>query len=1217
MSDRWEKIVSLLAKANLLSSSNRIDFIDNADSVTESTKREAKSLLGWQGRADDVLATIENARHLSSEKINGRYSLLQEINRGGMGVVYRAHDHDVKRLVAVKFISNSAKSSSSIERFRREARVVAKLDHPNIVTVYDFGRDDRSGLYFLVMPLIEGGSLRDLLRHGPMENEDIQEIVGQIGSALEYAHSQGIIHRDIKPENILISEKAKRRHFRLGDFGLARELNSTRLTQSGAIVGSIPYLSPEQVAGNPTTILSDIYSFGTILYECACGATPFTGNPHHLLYQIAHRPSPSIPKSLGLDDKLELGILTCLQKDPARRPQSVGDLLDTISSSVGAGSLQPSESEHGSRGRRSEISRRNVLVGTAAAALTIATTLDLLSFSKNNSITTLNDRPQEDGPNFPGRDGSDNLRWIARSESIHRKWMHSATLLQNGRILVAGGVDISNDTTNTAEIYNPLSNSWAEAPQMVYARVRHAATLLPNGRVLLTGGVGNGGHLRTAEVFDPLAGPSGAWTRVSNMNGSRSRHTATLLLDGRVLVVGGEEGVSSAEIYDYREDQWYPVESLREGRGLHTATLLRDGRVLVAGGGRSGMRLDLTEIFDPREEAWTLAGRLNQARFLFTATLLHDGRVLAVGGSPGSDSLRSVEFFDVQSQRWVLGPELNLGRYRHTANLLPDGRLLVVSGRNSKTNNRLLDSVEIFDPRSSSSGGWKLIENVLEGRERHTSTMLRTGKVFVVGGGTDKEDVTPLNSTSSIGSFHGGTWARASRRNNEGQGARIALLPSGRVLVVGGANPMTETRIKQHFASTELFDPSVDRWIPMQDMAEQRSSHSISLLPDGRVLVAGGHSFSSPDRAGGFLATAEIFKEDEEGGGEWSSAADMVGPRGGHAATCLYDGTVLVTGGRRGGRALLALAELYDPAVDRWRALSRMNVPRRGHGAVLLPDGRVLVVGGRDGSNFQTARTEIFDPDFGDYGRWQIAPDLAEPRTSHGMQLLNDGRVLVMGGFSGAALSSTEIFDPSKGVRGEWSRAASMSRPRMQFSTVVLSDGRVMAIGGVDGSVSESTEIYDPELDQWTESSPMAFRRRVHKSLLLPSGKIFVLGGHETDARTIAELFDPYSIAGEKPILLDSQNPFVLGTGFRISGRNLRGWTGSSGGNDVQNSSTNYPLAQIRSVSTGQTEVLLPETWSSTSFLSKPIHRFPVGYATINVWVNGVPGNSITVRVVA
>ena len=261
----------------------------------------------------------------------GGYELLQEIARGGMGIVYKARQIKANRTVALKMIlGGHFASAEDVKRFETEASAAATLDHPNIVPIFEVG--EHEGRHFYSMGFIDGKSLSEMLRDGPLAPKEAARIVRQVAQAVEYAHSQGIIHRDLKPQNILLSHGGSPR---VADFGLAKQLSGTsELTATGQILGTPNYMSPEQARGDGAAIgpLSDVYSLGAVLYCLLIGRPPFqAANAIETLRQVVTQ-EPVSPRLLNgaVDRDLETITLKCLQKQPAKRYQSASDLADDL-----------------------------------------------------------------------------------------------------------------------------------------------------------------------------------------------------------------------------------------------------------------------------------------------------------------------------------------------------------------------------------------------------------------------------------------------------------------------------------------------------------------------------------------------------------------------------------------------------------------------------------------------------------------------------------------------------------------------------------------------------------------------------------------------------------------------------------------------------------------------------------------------------------------------
>jgi ABC-type transport system substrate-binding protein len=247
-----------------------------------------------------------------------------------MGVVYRASDPLLNRDVAIKLIPPTLLNPETEQRFQREAQLVAQMDHPAVVPIFDFGKHE--GSLFFVMPVVEGTNLRWFQRDGTLTLGEVIDIGIQVAEALEYSHSRGVTHRDIKPENVMVvREDGGRLRVRIMDFGLARGAAESRVTKTGTIAGTLSYMSPEQVAASGIDHRTDIYSLGTVLYECLAGEPPFSGELQSVLYRIVHE-IPQPPRAVGADisEDLESIVLSCIAKEPAKRPQRAAEVAESL-----------------------------------------------------------------------------------------------------------------------------------------------------------------------------------------------------------------------------------------------------------------------------------------------------------------------------------------------------------------------------------------------------------------------------------------------------------------------------------------------------------------------------------------------------------------------------------------------------------------------------------------------------------------------------------------------------------------------------------------------------------------------------------------------------------------------------------------------------------------------------------------------------------------------
>ncbi len=268
---------------------------------------------------------------MATGTLSGRYEIGERLGSGGMSNVYRATDRILERTVAVKVLAEHLSDDERfVERFRREALAVAKLIHPNIVQVYDTGVDD--GRHFIVMEFVAGRSGAQILRsQGPLDYETAAEVGIQACAGLDYAHRRGIIHRDVKPGNLMIvggPVGGGEMIVKLTDFGIARAIEQTRITQVGSVVGTAAYLSPEQVRGEEATPATDVYALGVVLYQFLTGRLPYEGSSlaELAVRQQNEQPLPPSAYNGEVPETLGSAVLRALEGDPARRYAGADEL---------------------------------------------------------------------------------------------------------------------------------------------------------------------------------------------------------------------------------------------------------------------------------------------------------------------------------------------------------------------------------------------------------------------------------------------------------------------------------------------------------------------------------------------------------------------------------------------------------------------------------------------------------------------------------------------------------------------------------------------------------------------------------------------------------------------------------------------------------------------------------------------------------------------------
>jgi hypothetical protein len=815
----------------------------------------------------------------------------------------------------------------------------------------------------------------------------------------------------------------------------------------------------------------------------------------------------------------------------------------------------------------------------------------------------------------------------------------AATLLPSGLVLVTGGWDYAvYGGTATVELYDPASSpneATIEATgTMLVQREHHTATVLPKtGTVLVTGGDWTPGVL-AAEIFEPA---TGVFREIEPPLTTRVRHTATFLPSlGQVLIAGGIAGeggglVNSTELFDPVMERFLPATPLMVGRSSHVAALLPGDDVLLAGGTNGPSELRSIGGASSALPALPWGGRSVGGAFAGSGSLLLCGGRGTTDPSPPTAAAVLLDPSGLSSL-----PPMTMARSEHTATALPDGSVLIAGGATSMQEGVMpTATAERWDGTAFTPTG-----SMSSPRSLHTATMLSDQKSVLFTGGYGSSgsielyDVASrtfaplpgtvpqeLSSSTAVLLADGRVLITGGNQMLGASGAAVVygtqaglvlpapqaearayhtatVLVSGQVLLAGGAseditlgNGSFEAR-----QTASLFDPVARTYQKAPIMTEQRMDHTATLLPDGRVLLAGGRSHTADIFAS---ATAEVFAK-----GTFVPFGNLRGPRAHHTATLLASGSVLLVGGR--ADTVLASAEILDPMTGASRATGSLHDARSLHAAVRLPSGRVLIAGGVGGADEMTPVTaaEIFDPRSGTFSEVTSGTTQGLGET-HG-SLLPDGTVLLAGG------NLLYRFDEAS---GELSRVG--AGPAFAFGVAVLPGGRGLVCGqsfcdrGVVSGLGPATVIN-------------SVQNGGHSLTPLPDGEIFALG-------VTPFVFGAPPIGGQHTFSFRAVPPrVVLPVVMQATAKLVPGQPATATGMRFAQPSAKGSASQAPLAGTLPLVVFVPdaslvpvqapvESWSDTSIAFTAPHTPFLGGGFLHVLVDAVPsaGYRVTLEAVS
>jgi N-acetylneuraminic acid mutarotase len=789
---------------------------------------------------------------------------------------------------------------------------------------------------------------------------------------------------------------------------------------------------------------------------------------------------------------------------------------------------------------------------------------------------------------------------------------HTATLLTNGTVLIAGGYNMSGGNvvlSASAELYDPVAGTFTTTGSLVAGAVNPTATLLANGKVLIAGGSdANVNALSIAELYDPS---TGTFAAAGSLNVSRTFDTATLLANGKVLIAGGYDqngnNVASAELYDPVAGSFATISAMNTARFGHTATLLNSGQVLLAGGLDQNINtLASAELYDPVAGTFTLTGSLSESRCQPTATLLNDGQVLFVGGTDQWVIVADAELYDPVAGTFTATGNPTVARYMQTATLLNNGTVLVAGG--SSANSTVFSSAELYQPTtlvqpnlvsiavsplnpsipagtaqsltatgtlsdnstqttasvtwsssdttiatvSSDSGNHGIVFGVATGAVTvsactgqicGSTTVVVVAPAPVIAGLSPSSG--PVGSSLTISGNGFGAIQGSSTITFNGTMASVTswsttsitvTVPNGAttgpvvVTVSGVASNSVSFSVLSLVAaptiinlsptsgavgtSVTIMGTSFGATQGTSTVTLNNASVPVTTWNDTQIVVtvpSGATTGNVVVTVNGVASNGVSFVV--QPGSFVATTGQMGASRYGQTATQLTTGRVLITGGMSTS-GVVNSTELYTPASQAFAPANPMNVARWLHTATLLNDGTVLVAGGSDLANQETLDTaEIYDPVAGTFTL--LSGTLNTARVGHTATLLANGQVLIVGGYDPATgiIADAELYDPTA---QEFIDLGNTNTPRFRHTATLLQNGQVLIAGGetdpTPSGAYNTAEIFNPATGAFTVlPASMTTAREGHVATLLNNGKVLITGGDlpGTGSLNTAEIYDP------------------------------------------------------------------------------------------------------------
>ena len=995
------------------------------------------------------------------------------IGRGGMGVVYRARDLVLDRVVALKVIAPEFAGDRDFrERFKRESQLAASIRHPNVISIYRAGEEGDQ--LFITMDYVEGTDLKAIIGvRGRLDPKLAADLISQIASGLDAAHGRGLVHRDVKPANVLIESQANRHQAYLTDFGLTkRATTQSALTRTGMVVGTTDYLAPEQIEGGSIDARADVYALGCVLYEALTGSIPFPRETD-VARMWAHvtEDAPSIlQQAPGVSPDLDAVVRRAMAKNPNERFLSAEEMGQAV---LAAAQAPP----------KPHTVKRTIVPATDVSPAQAAERPSRPGGQPQPPRHVKRKSRRSEGA--PGTPGRGTPRAGASGAAPPGAGAGGGAAPPGAGATRAGmtspGAPGSGVTRAGATVGGP--------PAAPPAAPRNRRTLLGVGLglaavvilalVLLSGGGGgdDGGEQAgspAAEAAIPLPDDL-AWQSRRKAPVAR-QYAASTVVGGTIWVLGGlgvKTSSTTTKAYDPALESW------RTGPGLplplhHVAAVTYNGEPVVIGGwvpSGSNLTAETSDrVFALRNGSWVELPKLNNPRAAAGAAVVGD-KIVVVGGQGDGELVAPTEVFDGSS--WKEAAEIPTPREHMAA--ASDGDYVYAVGGRQLAADKNSGALERYDPDSDS---WEK----LPGMPTVTGSLSATvvgGRLVTVGG----ESTTSASDAVQGFDIQARKWSKLPSLPSPRHGVALgaigdALYSIGGAAAAGHLESTSTVEVLDFAGGSGGTTTAGGDWRDLRDVPSPRQ-YAAATAVGGTIWLLGGLE-AETSSTGTFTYDPTVDS--------WSSGPALPLPLHHVAAVTYKDEPVVIGGWVPEGSNLTAKTsgDVYALRNGSWVELPKLNHPRAAAGAAVVGD-KIVVVGGQ-GDGELVAEAEVFDGK-----RWKDAAEIPTPREHLGAA--SDGRyVYAAGGRELGAdknVGALERYDPSS---DSWKRLPDMPTVTGSVAAAVAG-GQLVTVGGESTTgASDVVQGFDLRARKWSKLSSLPAPSH-GVTLAVNRNSLYALGG--------------------------------------------------------------------------------------------------------------------------